>query len=172
MASFLGHFAAGYTITKLLDRKASISLVILALISSWLPDIDVLGFKLGIPYGDMYGHRGFTHSIFFAIIWAFVVSFFYLRPSRKVVWLIIFLSTMSHGLLDAMTTGGKGIAFLAPFSDERFFLPWRVIKVSPMSASQFFGEWGVRVLKSEFYWVVLPCLLILLVVGTIRWSRS
>lgn len=28
-----------------------------------LPDIDVVAFGLGIPYGSTFGHRGFTHSI-------------------------------------------------------------------------------------------------------------
>ena len=27
------------------------------------PDIDVIGFDYGIPYGDLFGHRGITHSL-------------------------------------------------------------------------------------------------------------
>lgn len=27
-----------------------------------LPDADVLAFKFGVAYGDVLGHRGFTHS--------------------------------------------------------------------------------------------------------------
>ncbi len=27
-----------------------------------LPDADVLAFKLGVAYGHVFGHRGFTHS--------------------------------------------------------------------------------------------------------------
>jgi inner membrane protein len=40
---------------------------------SILPDIDVLGFRLGIRYGDFWGHRGFTHSFLFAAILATLV---------------------------------------------------------------------------------------------------
>jgi inner membrane protein len=162
MASFLGHFAAGYTITKVLDWKSKTGLILLALGSSWLPDIDILCHMNGVPYDHMFGHRGFTHSIFFAALWASIVMIIFKVGVRKIVWLTIFLSTLSHGILDAMTTGGRGIAFFAPFSAERYFLPWRGIKVSPMSASRFFSDWGLKVLMSELILVVIPCALILL----------
>ena len=38
----------------------------------------------------------------------------------------------SHGVLDALTDGGPGVAFLAPFDDTRYFFPWRPIRVSPL----------------------------------------
>jgi inner membrane protein len=38
----------------------------------------------------------------------------------------------SHGLLDSLTDGGRGVALLWPFSDERFFAPWHPIPVSPI----------------------------------------
>jgi inner membrane protein len=28
-----------------------------------LPDLDVIGFALGVQYGDPWGHRGATHSL-------------------------------------------------------------------------------------------------------------
>jgi membrane-bound metal-dependent hydrolase YbcI (DUF457 family) len=34
-------------------------------------DLEVIGFRFGIHYGDFWGHRGFTHSLVFA---AFLVS--------------------------------------------------------------------------------------------------
>lgn len=33
-----------------------------------LPDLDVIGFKLGIRYADLLGHRGFSHSLLFALL--------------------------------------------------------------------------------------------------------
>ena len=33
-----------------------------------IPDLDVLGFRAGIAYGDVMGHRGFSHSILFALL--------------------------------------------------------------------------------------------------------
>jgi inner membrane protein len=33
-----------------------------------LPDADVLAFKPGVAYGNIFGHRGFTHSLLFAFV--------------------------------------------------------------------------------------------------------
>src|SRR4029453_1542755 len=35
---------------------------------SMLPDADVIGFSLGVPYEAAWGHRGATHSFAFAVI--------------------------------------------------------------------------------------------------------
>ncbi len=84
-----------------------------------LPDIDVLGFRFGIPYGDPLDHRGVTHSLTFAAVLAgAIVLAGYRRglpglgPLR--LWSYLFLATASHGLLDALTDGGLGVAFFAP----------------------------------------------------------
>ncbi|HVR39947.1 MAG TPA: metal-dependent hydrolase, partial [Thermoanaerobaculia bacterium] len=42
--------------------------IVAGVIASILPDADVAGFAFGIPYGSMFGHRGFTHSILFALL--------------------------------------------------------------------------------------------------------
>jgi inner membrane protein len=133
------------------------------MISSVFPDADVLAFDFGIPYEHMYGHRGFTHSIVFALIWAFLMIFLFHRDQIRpyILGCYYFICTISHGLLDAMTTGGRGVAFFAPFSDERYFLPWRFIHVSPLRASHFFSEWGLKVIKNEMIYVGLPCLLLI-----------
>jgi inner membrane protein len=74
--------------------------------------------------------------------------------------LFLFLATASHGVLDAMTTGGLGVAFFAPFDAGRYFLPWRPIEVSPLGVGRFLGARGVRVLASEALWVWLPAALL------------
>lgn len=56
---------------------------------------------------------------------------------------------VSHGLLDTLTTGGKGVALLWPFSDERFFAPLQFIRVSPIGVGRFLSERGLAVLLSE-----------------------
>jgi len=63
--------------------------------------------------------------------------------------------TLSHGLLDAMTNGGRGIAFFSPFSNHRYFFPWRPIQVSPIGVG-FFSPRGLRVLASESLWIWAP----------------
>lgn len=128
-----------------------------------VPDLDVIGLRLGIPYGDALGHRGFSHSLAFAALLAATLAFSmsWRREARAsfVLWCYLFLCTASHGLLDAMTNGGLGIAFFWPFDDGRYFLPWRPIAVSPLGAAGFLAK-GLAVLASELRWVVLPAVVL------------
>lgn len=128
-----------------------------------LPDADVVGLPLGIPFGHMLGHRGLSHSLVFAAALATLAAALCARPRAGRVphgwlWLYFFLATASHGVLDAMTNGGIGVAFFAPFSDERYFFSFRPIVVSPIGIRPFFSEWGLDVIISELEWVWLPSL--------------
>lgn len=174
MASAFGHGYLAYAISKLF-KSGTLGgrWILIGVACSILPDVDVLAFRFGIPYEHMFGHRGFTHSIFFAAILAVLLGWSHFQINRKnlrayAISAFIFICTLSHGILDAMTTGGKGIAFFAPFSDERLFLPWRVIKVSPLSIEQFFGEWGIKVVMSELVWIGIPATLIIIAANLLR----
>ena len=125
------------------------------------PDLDVIGLRF-VPYESMFGHRGITHSVPFAVALSAAAVFAVLPRrhaaiSRARAWLYLFLATASHGLLDACTNGGRGVAFFGPFSAARFFFPFRPIEVSPIGVARFFSERGVEVLRSELLWVWLPC---------------
>lgn len=163
MASIFGHSVVGYTLTKIIDNKYTKWLLLVAIFSTILPDFDVIGFKMGIPYVSPLGHRGFTHSILFAILWAFIIMFTIGKQNKRLWFWVIFLSTVSHGILDAMTTGGMGVGFFIPFDNDRFFFPFRVIKVSPLGIKKFFSEWGIEVILSEFKFIFIPCFIILVV---------
>jgi inner membrane protein len=145
---------------------------VLAAGSAVLPDADVITFAFGVDYGDFLGHRGFFHSLLFALLWAmFVVATEFRR--RRSFWrltLLFFVFTASHPVLDAMTNGGLGVAFFAPFDNTRYFFPWRPIEVSPISVSRFFREGGGVVLQTEFKYVWLPLTAIWLCVWTARKS--
>lgn len=168
MASIFGHAAVGFTLTKLLSKKNSKLLLWLAIGSTILPDIDILTFSFGIPYEHPFGHRGFTHSILFAVLWATLLMCFFSIQNKIVWWLVIFLSTVSHGVLDAMTSGGRGVGFFIPFDNERFFFSFREIVVSPIGIGKFFSEWGMKVILSEIKYIILPCLIILIVLFSIK----
>jgi inner membrane protein len=139
----------------------------LGAICAVVPDLDVVSFHFGLPYGHMLGHRGLSHSLPFAAVLAAIVTVF-LRRIRTTsgsvgrLWAFFFLATASHGVLDAMTDGGLGVAFFAPFSDARYFFPWRPIVVSPIGVGEFFGPRGLRVIWSELGWVWLPSAVVLL----------
>ncbi len=151
-------------------RAVPVRLVALAAACSVLPDVDAIGYWLGLPYGHYLGHRGLTHSPFFALLLAGVVSrsAARFRASRRSVFVVVALATASHGLLDAATSGGLGIALLSPFSNERFFLPWRPIAVSPISVIGFFQSRSLWVLASELVWVWLPMIAVGAVAGLLR----
>ena len=167
MASIFGHAVVGLTITKLFDKNEK-RLLLLAIVSSFLPDIDVLAFNFGIPYSHPFGHRGFTHSIIFAVLWAVLLASIFSKQSKLKWFLVIFLSTISHGLLDAMTSGGRGVGFFIPFNNERIFLPFREIIVSPLGIDRFFSEWGLQVILSELKYIFIPCMIILVVLWFMR----
>jgi inner membrane protein len=129
------------------------------IILTLLPDADVISFALGIPYEHMLGHRGISHSFFAAVIVSGLVTGFIKQPTRLkafFVWLYLFLSMASHSLMDAITNGGLGIAFFAPFDNERYFLPFRPVNVSTLNPPEFFSQHGLMVLKSEFLYIWLP----------------
>ena len=93
----------------------------LSVLCSLLPDADVIGFALGIDYDDMLGHRGLSHSLVFAFCLGYAVVWGCCRDSARFsrAWwsLVLYFTvvTASHGVLDALTNGGLGIAFFAPF---------------------------------------------------------
>ena len=134
---------------------------------STLPDLDVIGLYFGIEYRDLWGHRGMTHSIVFAALLAASLVALWYRGKDMIamagLFLYFFLCTVSHGVLDAMTNGGLGVAFFSPFDTTRYFFPVRPVLVSPIGVSEFFGEYGVRILASEAIWIWLPSGVALLV---------
>jgi inner membrane protein len=145
-------------------RRMPLSLVITAAFVSSVPDADVASFGFGIPYEHPLGHRGFTHSILFALLFSAFAAFGYVRLARtdvtfRAAFTFLFVALLSHGILDAMTTGGKGVGFFIPFSNHRYFFPFRPIRVSPIGAEDFAAKAAV-VLASELRWVWAPMALI------------
>lgn len=129
---------------------------------SVLPDLDVVAFYFHIPYSHWLGHRGLSHSLFFAVVVGAVVArvgFGHLRTRPRqwgLVLVLCILALASHGLLDALTDGGLGIGFFLPFENTRTFFPFRPLQVSPIGVSHFLSGPALAVLWSEFLFVWLP----------------
>ena len=141
---------------------------------SILPDIDSIGFHMGVPYGALWGHRGMTHSLLFAAVLAACLAArfagVFRRPWKLAV--LLFVITASHGVLDAMTDGGLGIAFFSPIDPQRYFLPWRPIRVSPIGLGVFFTTRGLRIIWNEFIWIWCPTLVLFALIKSVRsWRR-
>ena len=145
--------------STVMDRRA----LLLGAASAVIPDLDVVGMYAGIEYGALWGHRGLTHSLFLLPCGgALVAGLWYRRqPTSAMIGMGFYLAlcTASHGLLDAMTDGGLGVAFFSPFDASRYFLPVRPVMVSPIGMG-FFGPYGGLVLLSEVRWIWLPSLIL------------
>ncbi len=69
MPTALTHALVGAALAPAAARPMSRGAVALVLgVLAVLPDIDVVAFRLGIPYEHSLGHRGFTHSLAFAVL--------------------------------------------------------------------------------------------------------
>lgn len=122
-----------------------------------VPDFDVIGFRLGITYASEWGHRGFTHSLLFAVMAAGLIALLW-REARGVrAFLFLLCAMASHPLLDLLTDGGQGVMIFWPFDTTRWFLPWQPIRVSPIGA-RFFSERGLETVWSELTLIWLPAL--------------
>jgi inner membrane protein len=147
---------------------------VLTALCAILPDADVISFAFGVNYRSVLGHRGITHSLVFALLVGGLVAAFCFRGLEVSRWkLAAYFSivTFSHPLLDMLTNGGLGVALFAPFSEERFFFPWRPVRVSPIGVG-FFSERGLAVILSELIWIWLPSIAIAIVFWTIRLASN
>jgi inner membrane protein len=139
----------------------------LSVLCAVLPDADVLGLRFGIRYADIFGHRGFMHSLLFGLLLALLVTmlaFPAVQRFSKRWWMLagyFFLVTASHGMLDAMTNGGYGIAFFSPLDTTRYSFPWQPLQVSPLGARGFLSPRGLTIMLNEVLWVWVPLMLFL-----------
>lgn len=152
MAS-LGHIAVGLAAGRLYvgpdapwrDRvDAMLRLGALSL----LPDLDVVAFAFGVPYGAPLGHRGASHALLTAIVVGALASAAVASAGGRWRRALVFAAavTASHGLLDALSDGGRGVALLWPLSARRYFAPWRPIPVAPIGAGMLSARGGAVML--------------------------
>ena len=151
MAS-LGHIAVGMAAARIHHEQQTPRWSSMAMWSalSMLPDADVIGFPLGVAYGDPWGHRGATHSLLFSLAVGTAIGLLAPRFRRPRVrtGLMATLVLASHALLDTLTDGGLGCALFWPFDLTRYFAPWNPIPVSPIGLDYLSG-YGLMVALVE-----------------------
>jgi len=155
-----------------------VRLAILGMACSAVPDLDTVGYWYGVPYEHVCGHRGITHSLTFAVVLGALAASLAFRDAKlfskahyaRLRYLSI--ATLSHGVLDMLTHGGRGVAFLAPFTTTRYSLPWQPIAAAPMSIRGFFTAYGFELLLTEMLWIWAPATVVALVVLLVRWRRT
>lgn len=156
--------AAGVALGR---RRIGAPLVLAGAALAMLPDLDVIGFRLGHGYASDWGHRGMTHSLLFALLASGLIALIWARARSPGGWLFLFAALVSHPLLDLLTDGGQGVMLLWPLDETRWFGPWQPIRVSPIGL-RFFTARGLETVRSELLLLWLPACLI---AGTIWTAR-
>src|SRR5262245_62461897 len=122
MPSALGHTVAALAIGSAFPRRQVRAVpLVTGVVLAVLPDADVLGWRLGVPYESLFGHRGLTHSLAFAAFVAGLGTLFLGKAGRPrgegsagaakaggrrwQLFTFLLLVAASHGLLDAATDG-------------------------------------------------------------------
>lgn len=115
-------------ITQELIKTPQSGLVACALISSQLPDLDViLGSRSKTAY--LKYHRGFSHSLLLAPVFAFLtalsVNFFTPQNNFRLLFLVSLLSLGLHLFFDLLNAYGTKL--LWPFSNRRY--AWDILMI-------------------------------------------
>ena len=157
MASAITHFVVGASLALPCMELAALRAVmprwaipVTAGLFAAAPDLDTWAMlAFDIPRGSFLSHRGFFHSPSVLAFLALAVASLVAR-GRAILPLAAMWAgaAITHPLLDMLTDGGSGVMVLFPFSTERFFFPWRPIRVSPLSVARFFDRAG-QILRSE-----------------------
>lgn len=161
----IGHAVVGLAVGRAFGKgvsRARAAAVFAAL--AVLPDLDVIAFRFGIPYGHPFGHRGASHSLAAACLIA-LLAWPVARAMKLPAWRVcgaVLVAVGSHGLLDALTDGGLGPALFWPLSSERIFFPWRPVPVGPIGVrfltrrGLLVASWEVLAFAPLLAWALWP----------------
>jgi inner membrane protein len=121
----LTHIVLGAAVGEVaLGRKEGNRAMLWGSIAGSLPDFDAAFTWLFSPVDGLFVHRGFSHSIFFALLISpalgYIIHRLYGKNKQTGIWqwtLLSFMAIMSHNLIDCFNTYGTEL--LAPFSNKR-----------------------------------------------------
>lgn len=160
MATYL-HFAPAVAMAAAIGtRTVGWRLTLSGMVCAVLPDADLVLVWLRFDiYSGVYGHRGFSHSLGFALLLGLIGSCWPTGtkpsgPRRALVGCYLALCTASHPMLDSLLDVGICSAWLWPLDGARMCLGWRPI---PMKG---IGLFGWQRLMLELQWIG-PALLLL-----------
>jgi len=162
MPSIIGHGLWGLAAGAGFVRKPfPWRLIGLGMACSVAADVDSLGFRLGIPYEHWLGHRGLFHGLLFAALFAAGAAALMPKdaahPKRRIGDFAFFLfCSLSHVALDACSAGGLGVALFAPFSNRRYFLPWRFLDPVTIGINQMLSARWLAVITGELRILAWP----------------
>lgn len=176
MPFLLSHSFAGTSVATVpFSRRVPNRVWWLAALCGAVPDFDyawnVHGWDFRHVSAESWlGHRGLTHTPFFALVFATLMVWLAFRSvdrgTRVRIWIALFLATVSHGLLDGLSLSSPGVPFFFPLSTVRYHLPWRVIRADPHGN----GLLAVllRSIRTELIWIWLPGAILLMLTALRR----
>ena len=106
-----------------LGKKIGNKGAMLGAIVATIPDLDIALYLFYDKFEMLSIHRGFSHSIVFSILGAFLIAYVLQRIkwtnqiSYQRLWIFTWLALFTHALLDTFTAYGTQL--LLPFSDAR-----------------------------------------------------
>jgi len=106
-----------------LGKKIGNKGAIIGAIVATIPDLDIALYLVYNKFEMLSIHRGYSHSILFSIIGAFLIAYalqcikWTEKVAYKTLWTFTWLALFTHSLLDTFTAYGTQL-FL-PFSDKR-----------------------------------------------------
>ena len=172
MPSFFGHAVAGVALgAAFADEKTPRRTLVLGTLRALAPDLDSFTLFLPLHPGNFLAHRGVSHSLLAAVLLAAAVLLFGFRREQRSlkVGVYLLLASISHGLLDACTSGRIGVAFFYPFSTSRWGCYWQPFLDAPLPFWPGLRLPFLGALLGEALWIGLPGLLL---VATIRRIRN
>ena len=120
----LTHIVLGAAIGEaLLGKKIGRKAMLWGALADTIPDFDVFGSFCFTNAQQLLVHRGFTHSILFALLMSFLLGWVFNKYSKKKnanqkEWTVLFLLGMfTHIIIDSFTSYGTG--WFEPFSSYR-----------------------------------------------------
>jgi inner membrane protein len=168
MVTLYTHGFVGLGMARLFAvRRLPLLFWVLAALLPMVPDFDTFWLS---TYGNMSGHRGFTHSFVFALAVGLLTALFTFTYFKAGFWPLagfFFVITASHGILDACNNGGFGIPLFWPFVNHRFG-PWGPIQV-PDIGFELPDPRKSKSIRQELLWVWLPTVVLVGLVTVYRW---
>lgn len=142
MGAFVGRLYAGPADSR--ARTIAFAGVFGAL--AMLPDLDVAWVAMGVADHGLGGHRGFTHTLAFAVLLGLLAAWWAVLRGRGAWRAALFVTSAvaSHGVLDALTFDSRGLMLLWPLTDAKIAFDWRPIPSAPTGLA-FIGSRGVEV---------------------------
>lgn len=164
----------------MLSRKLGKRALLWGALAQNLPDIDTVAALWLPPYQNVIVHRGFTHSVLFALVVALLLAVGASRwqQDKKISWgsffIFFLLQFLVHDLLDTFNAYGTGL--LEPFSHERFAFHLLYVADPLLTIWPAASVLGLVLLKNQsayrWRWVLAGLLPVVLYISYAAYNKS